>query len=224
MIRIVQQNDWVVFIIVGCLLLYVFMLLYFHRDSSVRVFLMQKFADSSNNFLSWLIISFVSTLLLATLISQSIPIVPKKIRDLHFFGYELNKFGFTFLSLIVFYSLKSMLSYVFYAGTGSLKKWNLFQFTVSKFYFTLSLVLMMLCVYHYFYKVNDLQLINNFKPHDLQLFDYYAFDFVFVFLFKIFFFVLSPNNILPEKWYYKFLYICTLQFAPVLVLWRVLYI
>ncbi len=224
MIRIVQQNDWVVFIIVGCLLLYVFMLLYLHRDSSVRVFLMQKFADSSNNFLSWLIISFVSTLLLATLISQSIPIVPKKISDLHFFGYELNKFGFTFLSLIVFYSLKSMLSYVFYAGTGSLKKWNLFQFTVSKFYFTLSLVLMMLCVYQYYYKVNDLQLINNFKPHDLQLFGYYAFGFVFVFLFKIFFFVLSPNNILPEKWYYKFLYICTLQFAPVLVLWRVLYI
>ena len=185
---------------------------------------MQKFADSSNNLLSWLIISFVSTLLLATLISQSIPIVPKKISDVHFFGYELNKFGFTFLALIIFYSLKSMLSYVFYAGTGSLKKWTLFQFTASKFYFTLSLVLMMLCVYQYFYNVNDLQLINNFKPHDLQLFDYYAFGFVFVFLFKIFFFLLSPNSILPEKWYYKFLYICTLQFAPVLVLWRVLYI
>lgn len=224
MIRIVQQNDWVVFIIVGCLLLYVFMLLYLHRDSSVRVFLMQKFADSSNNLLSWLIISFVSTLLLATLISQSIPIVPKKISDIHFFGYELNKFGFTFIALIIFYSFKSMLSYVFYAGTGSLKKWTLFQFTASKFYFTLSLILMMLCVYQYFYKVNDLQLINNFKPHDLQLFDYYAFGFVFVFLFKIFFFLLSPNSILPEKWYYKFLYICTLQFAPVLVLWRVLYI
>ncbi len=200
------------------------MLLYLHRDSSVRVFLMQKFADSSNNLLSWLIISFVSTLLLATLISQSIPIVPKKINDLHFFGYELNKFGFTLLSLITFYSLKSMLSYIFYAGTGSLKKWTLFQFTSSKFYFTLSLVLMVLCVYQYFYKVNDLQLINNFKAHDLQLFDYYAFGFVFVFLFKIFFFLFSPNSILPEKWYYKFLYICTLQFAPVLVLWRVLYI
>ena len=185
---------------------------------------MQKFADSSNNLLSWLIISFVSTLLLATLISQSIPIVPKKISDLHFFGYQLNKFGFTFISLIVFYSVKSILSYVFYAGTGSLQKWTLFQFVCSKFYFTLSLVLMILCVYQYFYKVTDLQLIYNFQAHELQLFDYYVYGFAFVFLFKISFYLLSPNNILPYNWYYKFLYICTLQFAPVLVLWRVLYI
>lgn len=185
---------------------------------------MQKFADASNNLLSWLIISCVSTLLLAALLSQSIPIVPQRITDLHFFGYELNKFGFTLFSLIIFYGLKSMLSYVFYAGTGSLSKWTLFQFTCAKFYFTLSLVLMILCVYQYFYKVNDLQLLSDFKVQDLQLFDYYAFGFVLVFLFKITFYLLSPNNILPHKWYYKFLYICTLQFAPVVVLWKVLYL
>lgn len=223
MIRIVQHNDWVVFIMIGCLLLYVFMLLYLHRDSSLKVFLLQKFSDSSNNLLSWLIIGFVSTLLLATFISQSIPIVPKRISDLHFFGYELNKFGFTFLLLALFYSVKSLLSYLFYAGTGSLKKWTLFQFVSSKFYFILSLVLMILCIYQYFYRVEDLQLIGNFKMRDLQLFDYYALGFAFLFLFKISIYVLSPNRILPDKWYYKFLYICTLQFAPILVLWRVLY-
>ncbi|MBE2274452.1 MAG: DUF4271 domain-containing protein, partial [Flavobacteriales bacterium] len=26
-----------------------------------------------------------------------------------------------------------------------------------------------------------------------------------------------------KKWYYKFLYICTLQIIPVLVLWKVLF-
>ncbi|MGA9212922.1 DUF4271 domain-containing protein [Kaistella sp.] len=213
MVRIVQQNDWVVFIIVGCILLYVFMLLYLHRDSSVRVFLMQKFEDSSNNFLSWLIVGIVFTLLFATLISQYIPIVPRQISDIHFFGYELNKFGFTLFTLLLFYGLKSILSYLFYAGTGSMKRWTLFQFATSKFYFMLSLALMALCIYQYFYEVDD-----------LQLFDYYFIGFIGVFLFKVFFYFLSPNPILPEKWYYKFLYICTLQFAPVLVLWRVLYL
>ncbi len=212
LIRIVQQTDWVVFIIVGCILLYIFMLLYLHRDSSVRVFMMQKFADSSNNLLSWLIISVVFTLLLATFLSQSIPIVPKRISDIHLFGYELNKFGFTLLSLILFYSLKSVLSYIFYAGTGSIRRWSLFQFTASKFYFLFSLILMGLCVFQYF-----------FESSDLQLFDYYVLGFIVVFLFKIFFYLLSPNQILPTKWYYKFLYICTLQIAPVLALWSVLY-
>lgn len=212
MVRIVQQNDWVVFIIIGCVLLYIFMLLYLHRDSSVKVFLMQKFADSSNNFLSWLIVSSVFTVLLATFISQSIPIVPKKITDIHLFGYELNKFGFAFLSLILFYGLKSILSYLFYAGTGSNKRWKLFQFDASKFYFVFSLLLMVLCVYQFYFDFNR-----------LKLFDYYFIGFVAVFLFKIFFYILSPNQILPEKWYYKFLYLCTLQFTPVLVLWSVLY-
>lgn len=213
LVRIVQQNDWVVFIIIGCISLYVFMLLYLHRDSSVRVFLMQKLADSSNNFLSWLIVSAVFTLLLATLLSQSIPIVPKAVRDLSFFGYELNKFGYTLLVIIGYYGVKSICSYFFYAGTGSLKRWSLFQFTATKFYFTLSLVLMALCVYQYFYNSTD-----------LQLFDYYFWGFLGVFIFKVFFYMLSPIQILPEKWYYKFLYICTLQFAPVLVLWRLLYL
>ena len=212
LIRIVPQNDWVVFIIVGCILLYIFMLLYLHRDSSVRVFLMQKFADSSNNLLSWLIISLVFTLLMATFLSQSIPIVPKRISDIHFFGYELNKFGFTLLSLILFYSFKSVLSYIFYAGTGSIRRWSLFQFTASKFYFTFSLILMALCFFQYFFESND-----------LQLFDYYILGFIVVFIFKILFYLLSPNHILPDKWYYKILYICTLQIAPVLALWSVLY-
>ena len=211
--RIVQQNDWVVFIIVGCILLYVFMLIYLHRDSTVRVFLMQKFADSSNNYLSWLIVSAVFAVLLAVFISQSIPVVPKEITDVQLFGYELNKFGFTMLSLVVFYSLKSGLSYLFFAGTGSLKRWRLFQFAASKFYFVFSLVLMFLCVYQYYFEVDG-----------LLVFDFYFIGFGAIFLFKIFFYLLSPNDILPEKWYYKLLYLCTLQLAPLMVIWTVLFI
>ena len=212
MVRIVQQNDWVVFVLVGCILLYVFMLLYLQRDSSLKVFLMQKFADSSNNFLSWIIISLAHCLLLATLLSQSIPLIPKEITAIHLFGYELNKFGFALTTIVTFYSIKSMLSYFFYAGTGSIKRWTLFQFTASKFYFALSFLLIALCVYQYFYEV----LL-------IELFDYYLIGFGIVFLFKILLYALSPNKILPLKWYYKILYICTLQFIPIILLWRVLY-
>lgn len=212
MVRIVQHNDWVVFIIIGCILLYIFMLLYLQRDSSVRVFMLQKYADSSNNFLSWLLVSVVFSLLLATLISQSIPVVPKEISDIHIFGYGLNKFGFTFLSVVFFYFFKSFLTYLFFAGTGSLRRLRYLQFTASKFYFALSFVVMILCVYQNYYQV-DL----------FRLFNIYLIGFLAVFLFKIFVYFWSPLNILPEKWYYKFLYICTLQITPILLLWRVLY-
>ena len=189
------------------------MLLYLHRDSSVRVFLMQKFADSSNNFLSWIIVSVVFIVLLAVLVSQAIPVVPKKIRDLHLFGYEMNKFGFTFLTLLSFYGLKSVLGYLFYAGTGTLKRWSYFQFAASKFYFTVSLLLMLLCFYQYFYEFDV-----------LKLFDFYFIGFIVLFLFKIMLYLLSPQHILPHKWYYKFLYICTLQIAPVIALWKLLFL
>lgn len=212
LIRIAQQNDWVVFIIVGCIFLYIFMLISLQRDSSVKEFLLQKFSDSSNTFLSWLTVSLVFAILLATFISSYIPIVPKKISNLHLFGYELNKFGFTFLSIIGFYFLKTILSYLFYAGTGSLKKWSVFYFTVSKLYFCLSVILMILCIADFFYSVDHLQLLP-----------YYSIAFVVVFLFKICYYVFHKNDILPEKWYYKFLYICTLQIMPILVLWKVLF-
>ena len=138
LVRIVDQNDWVVFIIVGCIFLYIFMLVSLRRDSDVLEFLTQKFEDATNNYLSWMIISVVFTLLLSTFISPFIPIVPKTVTDLKLFGYELNKFGFTFITVSLFYFAKNALTYLFYAGTGSSKKWPLFYFTASKFYFCFS--------------------------------------------------------------------------------------
>ncbi len=212
MIRIAQQNDWVVFIIVGCIFLYIFMLTSLQRDSSVRQFLLQKFADSSNTFLSWLVISLVFCLLLSTFISQYIPVVPKKISSIQLLGFELNKFGFTFLSISVFYLVKTALSYLFFAGTGDLKKWPVFYFTGSKFYFCISILLIILCIGSYFYPIDA-----------LRIFPYYFGMWIFMILFKVVFYFFHTNNTLPEKWYYKFLYICTLQIMPLLVLWKVLF-
>lgn len=212
LIRIAQQNDWVVIVIICCIFLYIFMLISLRRDSSVKEFLLQKFADSTNNLLSWAIISFVFSLVLSVFVSQNIPIVPKEVSDIHFFGYELNKFGFTFLSISGFYFIKNILTYLFFAGTGAAKKWDLFYFTASKFYFCFSFLIMVMCVVHYFYSFDA-----------MMMFDIYLAVFSVTFLFKLIFYFLHGNNILPEKWYYKFLYICTLQIVPVLVLWKLLF-
>ena len=212
LIRIVQQNDWVVIILVSCIFLYIFMLLSLRRDSSVTEFLLQKFADSTNNFLSWIIISFVFTLVLSVFVSQNIPVVPQKITDFQFSGYELNKFGFTFASISVFYFLKNICTYLYFAGTGTTKKWEVFYFIASKFYFCFSIVIMILCLIQYFYRFDK-----------WVMFDVYLAVFAFAFLFKQIYYILHPSNILPQKWYYKFLYICTLQIVPVLVLWKLLF-
>ena len=212
LIRIVQQNDWVVIILVSCIFLYIFMLLSLRRDSSVTEFLLQKFADSTNNFLSWIIISFVFALVLSVFVSQNIPVVPQKISDFQFFGYELNKFGFTFVGISIFYFLKNILTYLYFAGTGAAKKWEVFHFIASKFYFCFSIVIMILCLIQYFYRFDK-----------WVMFDVYLAVFAFAFLFKQIYYILHSSNILPQKWYYKFLYICTLQIVPVLVLWKLLF-
>ncbi|WP_447951448.1 DUF4271 domain-containing protein [Chryseobacterium koreense] len=212
LVRIAQQNDWVVFILVGSIFLYIFMLLSLQRESSVRDFLLQKFPDSSNNFPSWLIISLVFVLLFSTLVSQFIPIVPRKISEVQIMGYELNKFGFTFLAVSGIYFIKNICSYLYYAGTGNSKKWKVFYFAASKIYFVFSLVLMVACVVKYFYSIESLVSFNLLVAGFLVLFG-----------FKLIFYFFHRDNILPQKWYYKILYICTLQITPVLVLWKILF-
>ena len=46
-----------------------------------------------------------------------------------------------------FYLVKNLLTYLFFAGTASLPRWEKFYFSASKFYFVFSLVLMVLCHY-----------------------------------------------------------------------------
>ena len=212
LVRIAQQNDWVVFIIIGCIFLYVFMLLSLQRDSSVKEFLAQKFPDANNSFLSWAIISLVFCLVFSAFLSQYVPDVPRKVSACSLFGFELNKFGFTFLVILLFYFIRNALTYLFFAGTGSIRKWKLFYFTVSKFYFSISVVVIIACLISYFYNINELLWLP-----------YFFGGFVFLFVFKLLFYFFHQSDIMPQKWYYKLLYICTLQIVPVLVLWKVLF-
>lgn len=211
-VRIPENNDWVIFILIGCIFLYVFMMNVIERDASLKDFLLQKYFDASNNLPSWIITSCVTALTLSVLLSQYIPVIPKYINDLHVLGYQLNKFGYTLLAVAFFYISKSALGFLFYQSIGDGRKWSVFYFTSTKFYFILSFLLIILCVTHYYFPVD-----RN------KIFLYYFGFFAFVAVFKIFFYLFHKNNILPEKWYYKFLYICTLQIAPLLLLWKLLF-
>jgi hypothetical protein len=211
-IRIPENNDWVIFILLGCIFLYVFMMNIIEREANLRDFLLQKYFDASNNLPSWVITSCVTALTLSVLISQYIPIIPKFVADLQLFGFQLNKFGFCLIAVVLFYVVKTSLGFLFFQSIGDGKKWSIFYFTSTKFYFILSFLLIILCVTHYYFPID-----RN------KMFLYYLFFFSIVFIFKIFFYLFHKNNILPEKWYYKFLYICTLQIAPLLLLWKLLF-
>jgi hypothetical protein len=211
-IRIPENNDWVILILLGCIFLYLFMMNVIEREANLKDFLLQKYFDASNNLPSWVITSCVTVLTLSVLISQYIPIVPKYIADLQILGYQLNKFGFCLIAIVFFYLIKSTLGFLFFQSIGDGKRWSIFYFTSTKFYFILSFLLIILCVTHYYFPID-----RN------KMFLYYLIFFSFVFIFKVFFYLFHKNNILPEKWYYKFLYICTLQIAPLLVLWKLLF-
>ena len=160
-----------------------------------------------------MIIGAVFCLLFSVMISQYIPAVPKLIRSYHVFGYELNKFGFTFITIAAFYITRGIMTYFFFAGTGSGRRWDVFYFTASKFYFIFSLLLLGMCVVEFYFPVDR-----------GQLFSVYVAVVGVTFCAKIIFYMAHPAGMLPAEWYYKFLYICTLQIVPVLVLWKVFFI
>lgn len=213
MLRFAPQNDWVIIIVIACILVYLAMLFFLQRDSSIAEFLVKDFADSSNSFLTWGTTSLVYCTLLSVLFSQFVPIIPPKIAAVQLFGYGLNKFGFTFFGVLLFYLLKALLGYIYYASVGNIRKWNVFYFTAAKFYFCVSLLLIFLCLGHYYFMPNPMELLNN-----------YVLLFIIIFIFKIIYYLFHKNRILPYQWYYKILYICTLQILPVLVLWKLLFL
>lgn len=213
LIRLAQQNDWVLFLITGCIILSLFVLHSLQRDSSLPEFLLRKFPDATNTFLSWAVISVALVLMLSTALSQYIPTVPKIVRQYHIFGYELNKFGFTLGVVSLFYSVRTGLTFLLFAGTGAARRWERFYFTASKFYFVLMLILIGLNLVQFYFNVNR-----------GWFFEFAMILFAVVFLFKNALYLMRPEAVLPQKWYYKFLYICTLQIVPVLVLWKVLFV
>lgn len=202
-----------VYCILGSIFAYIIVLSVFNRDASIKDFLLQKIEDSNNLTPSWAIISIVRSVMIALLLSQFVPIVPKFVSELQIFGLQLNKFGFTFLAVLAFDIIKNVLTFFFYNSVGDGKNLKGLALISSKFYFLESIGLIIAGFALYYY------------PLDLVRY-FYAIIFVLIALFvlKNLIYIFHNQAILPEKWYYKFLYICTLQIAPLLMLWKLLFI
>lgn len=211
-IREIGNSDWVILVILLCLFLYVFMLVSLNRESSLQDFVLQPLSEAVANItLNWLMVSVVFVLVTTGLVSQYVPIIPLEVSRYQLFGFELNKWGFTCIALSVYFIAKSLLSYLFYMSIGEGKSWGRMNFVATKFYFIYSLVVMVASVVHYYFGID----------HQLAL-RFYWLLFALIFVFKLFYYLFNKNEILPKEWYYKILYICTLQIIPLVVLWRLM--
>jgi len=202
----------VVYCILGSIFIYIILLSVFQRDENIKDFLTQKIEDSNNLTPSWLIISIVRCVMLSLLLSQFVPVIPKVFSEIQFFGYQINKFGFTLMSVIVFDIIRNMLTFFFYSSIGSGKNLKGLTLVSSKFYFLESIALIIAGFTLYFYPIDPVK--------------YFYFIIGLVvgsFVLKNLIYIFHNQTILPEKWYYKFLYICTLQIVPTLVLWKFLF-
>lgn len=210
MIRIVSHHDWVIYCIIGIIFSYIILFKTLRRDISVIDFITQSFDDSNNNTFSWFITTLLFSLSFSVLFSQYIPIVPKYITEnTRFIGIELNKFGFLFLSLLFFYFLKNLVIYFFYGSIQQLRKFSAYSFVTQKYYLVYSFVILIISLLHYY------------VPFSTQIsFHYYMIMVSVAFMLKILIYLFHNQQILPDEWYYKFLYICTLQILPALVIWK----
>ncbi|MNK22730.1 hypothetical protein D3C87_410110 [compost metagenome] len=212
LVRIAEHNDWVVYCILGSIFAYIIVLSVFNRDANIKDFLLQKIEDSNNLLPSWAIISVVRAVMISLLLSQFVPVVPRFVSDVQLFEFQLNKFGFTFLAVVSFDVIKNLLTFLFYNSVGDGKNLKGLALISSKFFFLESIGLIVAGFALYYY------------PLDLVRY-FYVIIFVLISLFilKNLIYIFHNQAILPEKWYYKFLYICTLQIVPVLVLWKFLF-
>lgn len=178
----------------------------------MKDYLLRSFENSSNNYLTWIITSIVFVVVISVFISQYIPFIPSFIRERSFLGLGLNKFGFTVSTVSLFYLFKTGFTYFYYYGVRSQKKWPRFYFVATRFYFVLTILLILACIQIYYFPFKNLDPVQT-----------YSVIFAVIFVFKIVFYLFHNYRILPKNWYYKFLYICTLQIIPLLVLLKFLF-
>ncbi len=213
MVRVTENYDWVIVVLLLSVVALLIVFQYLQRDSRFLKFFSQNFIDSGNIFPTWLVVSGVYVLLFATFVSKFLPVIPAEVEKISVMGYSLNKMGYVLLISSLYYVARFFLTFFFYSSIGEDKKWARLYFVTSKFYMFLSFVLIGGILLIYFFDYSGLLLLRV------------SFVVAFVlFVFKQFFYLFNRNYILPNNWYYKILYICTLQIIPILALWKTLFI
>lgn len=214
LIRVASHPDWVIYSVIGIAFSYIMMFKTLHRDISLYDFLMQPLENVNNTHLSWAITTILHCASFSILFSQYIPVVPKFITEnFSAFGIEFNKFGFMFTTLLLFYFVKNIVTYFFFASVDNIKNYNYFAHAAQKYYLIYSLVILITCVIHYYLPLNTRLFL---KVYLIILF--------LAFILKIGYYLFNNQQILPKHFYYKFLYICSLQILPILVVWKFCFI
>lgn len=213
MIRIVENNDWVIFTLLGGIAVYIIMFYWLLKGEKLWRFLSKNRTESSNNLPTWVIISSVYLVILSVLLSQYIPIVPRYIEDYQIFNWYLNKIGLMIIILWGYYFIKSIITLIFYKSIRQTKRWFSLAFVAQRFYFIESLVLMGVCVAHYYFPIDR-----------VEAYVYYIIFLIAFFVMKLFFYLFHKEQPLPREWYYKILYICTLQILPLLAVWKFIFL
>jgi len=211
-VRLYEQHDWVIFCILGCIFIFIFSFIFLHRDASIKEFLLLKKDESSNVVLSWILTSIVFFVMSTVAFSQFVPVVPKFITDLQIGGFTLNKFGFVFISIVLFFLIKTIMTYFFFTSLGYNKLLINLYLLANKYYF-LSSILLIIASFTFFY----------FPIDELKYLYITMISVLFLFILKLFLYWFNKPQTMPNEWYYKILYICTLQIAPLFVLWKFLF-
>lgn len=210
-IRIYEDNDWVIFVILACA--FASIAIFSFLRMSMWEYLRQELVISANNLLSWVAGSGVFVVLCSVLISQYIPVLPREIEERHIGGFTLNKFGYTLVVVALYYFVRIVITYFYYQSVGATHRWAAFYFSASKLYWVSALLLMAICF------------ANEYYPIDKSVaFPLYCGLSVLFVCAKNAYYLFQKPAILPKEWFYKFLYICTLQIAPILVVLKLLFI
>lgn len=214
MIRIVENNDWVILAIVLMVLVYLMMMRFLQRDASLVEFVLQNYSDATNAIFTWVVVSAVFCVSYGLVISQFVPTTPRFLDDLLSFSkYSFSKFGFFVITIMLFYFLKASVTYFYYASIGEEKKWKQFAFASQKYFFVWSLLFMLFSILHYY-----------FLKDNARYFEMYLGLLGFFTVMKLPYYFLHRQKPLPKDWYHKILYICTIQILPELAVWKFLFI
>ncbi|WKS95255.1 DUF4271 domain-containing protein [Riemerella columbina] len=214
MIRILEHKDWVIFSLLGIGFLYVFVLRVLLRDINLVEFFTLKKEVANNTFQAWLLVSLGFAIAVGLALSSLLPMVPHWFAtEISVWGYQPNKIGSVLLSLLVLFAFRNFFTYFLFASIGDLDRWASFYFVATKFFMGSTLALIALILAQYYLSIDT----------EWMLYAYMAF-FSISFIFKNLVYYFHKDEILPEEWYYKILYICTLQILPFLVVWKFLFL
>lgn len=212
MIRNYINNDWVTISIFLSISGLTFIFIYLNQETSLKKFIYQKTEDANNVFPIWLISSVIFYWQLTIMISGVINDVPKWILNYDFGGIAINKLNFSAITVSLLYLFRLIFTSFFYLIIGQAKRLKNLIFNISKQFYINSIILIIFNFIIYYTLIN--------KGILLTISSYLI---VILSIFKILIYFIDKNNILPKQWFLKLLYICTLQIAPFLVFWLLIF-